>query len=605
MARRRGPYASTAVLAAAILLDGEEAYDIGLSRKRVGDGATPGGIIQATKPEVDAVVATAAALQASKADQATVTALAATVDGKAAQSEVTVLAAEVALLTSGQGGGLIVAASWAALSGYATGTFTVGMAAEVAGDAGTHTDPVSGAVGVSNTGRFRWSAAPAGWERTGDLALSAVESRLTTAEGKLPRVFRVTATDALLKAVVLDAQVWGAFDFEDFYLRREFYDYGPEFNKWAKLDLHGPTGSRVAFYTKNNIDPATAPEWVFLTNVVNGAVQAGYEGFFCALRINWLAVAAFGWNDLLAGFAGSVADSGLERSLNRPPEAVERFLQPFEPYATTIAGVGGTEASVASACTALHLPGVTISRSTFPNSNLSNPATPRRIQVIDGAHDETITPVTILGIQTGLVQPHYSEIVLPPTGILRMAAGGTAPVIEQNHGGIVRGGRSINEGDGYCAHLDGDQLPRRGVNPVMLRERRVHLWEDHTFEPRGLANTACGIGGAATNGMHAVFRRCNFVRGGGTAPHAVFHTVPNTTDPALIEFEDCDFEDGFISVQFLKKHETAVRHRVSFKNCRGAEIQCVISGGIGGGHAFQRTGDITGFAIVSANLDPS
>lgn len=63
MARRRGPYASTAVLAAAILLDGEEAYDTGLGRKRVGDGATAGGRVQATKAEVDAVstVANAAA----------------------------------------------------------------------------------------------------------------------------------------------------------------------------------------------------------------------------------------------------------------------------------------------------------------------------------------------------------------------------------------------------------------------------------------------------------------------------------------------------------------------------------------------------------------
>lgn len=420
------------------------------------------------------------------------------------------------------------------------------------------------------------------------------------------RVFRPTVTDALLLAVVLEAQVWGAFDFEDFYLNREFYDYGAPYNKWAKLNLHGPSGDVVAAFSRTDINPGSAPEWIFLTNVVNGAVQPGYEGIVCALRMDWSAVAAFGWNDLLAGFTGSATASGLRRELNHPASELDKFAGRVEPYSTTVAGTGGSEATVQAAVDALLLDdGSTISRSTFPNSDLSTPATPRRIQVINGAHDETITPQTILGVETGLILPHWSELILPPTAILRMASGGAAPVLEANQASIVRGGKTINSGDGYCFHADGQDLVRRGAAPVVLRYRHVLLIEDHTFEPHGTGSSSAGIGGGAANGLHVVIRRCVFTRGAGIAPHVVFHTVPNTTDPALFEFENCWFDSAFTAVEFLKSHETDVRHVVSFKNCEGGAIDCSISGGIGGGHAFVRAGAITGFTSVSANLDPA
>jgi hypothetical protein len=47
-------------------------------------------------------------------------------------------------------------------------TATIGAVAHITLDGGSHTDPVSGQP-VSNTGEFRWSVSPAGWERIGDL----------------------------------------------------------------------------------------------------------------------------------------------------------------------------------------------------------------------------------------------------------------------------------------------------------------------------------------------------------------------------------------------------------------------------------------------------
>lgn len=61
-------------------------------------------------------------------------------------------------------------ATWTALAA-APGT-TANEAAIVVGDAGTHTDPVVGG-SVSNSGRFAWSASPAGWRRIDDYTSTA------------------------------------------------------------------------------------------------------------------------------------------------------------------------------------------------------------------------------------------------------------------------------------------------------------------------------------------------------------------------------------------------------------------------------------------------
>jgi len=178
MARRRGPYASTAVLAAAILLDGEEAYDVGLGRKRVGDGSTAGGRIQATKSEVDAVSAVANAA----ATQSTVTALTATVAGKASTASLGTAVDRIDALEDAQTSGLIAYGTWAALAAHPTGSLTVGQVAKVYGpDAGTHTDPVAGGT-VANKGVFNWSASPAGWRRIANLEVEDVSAEADRAE---------------------------------------------------------------------------------------------------------------------------------------------------------------------------------------------------------------------------------------------------------------------------------------------------------------------------------------------------------------------------------------------------------------------------------------
>ncbi|MGQ3041449.1 MAG: hypothetical protein ACT6TH_14585 [Brevundimonas sp.] len=591
--------------ATAVRPSGRLTHDVVNKRVAVHDGVTQGGIALAKKAETDTLSAATAALASGKANQSAVTALATTVAGKASADALATLAATVEGLSEGQAGGVLSASTWAELAAFDDADFTDGLAAEVPiSDTGTHTDPKTSAT-VKNAGRFRYDVASSGFTRVGDATLTIVETRLEKVEAGV-RVFRTSVTDQLLLDAVTAAGVWGVFDFEGIYLRREFYDYGPPFNKWAKLNAYDAAGNLVAYWSRTNIDTATAPGVVLLTNVANGAVQPGYQGVLVALKIDWDKVNDHGWNDLLGGLAGSLSSSGIEASLYRPPSALAALLREFKPVSTLIAGEGGTEASVQSAFDSLLIDdGSVIARSTYPNSDLSTPLTPRRIEVIDGDHDETITAVTVSGISQGLVFPHFSQLVLPPTGILRMASGGDAPVMEINVGGGLKGGKSINLGSGYCGHIDGDTMPRRGSGPAILRYFHTVAIEDHTFEPHGLTGSSAGIGGAISNGLHVLIRRCVFQRGAGTAPHSVWHTVPSTTDAGLLEYEDCWFDPAFVAVQFIKSHAGAVRHVVSFRNCEGGAIQCGIQGGVGGPHAFVRAGAISGFTSVAPELDPA
>jgi hypothetical protein len=79
-------------------------------------------------------------------------------------------------------GSLILQPTWNALAGL-TGGF-VGEAAEVpASDTGTHTDPVTSATGVANSGRYAWATSPhVGWQWVSALnSAASVQTALTAA----------------------------------------------------------------------------------------------------------------------------------------------------------------------------------------------------------------------------------------------------------------------------------------------------------------------------------------------------------------------------------------------------------------------------------------
>lgn len=115
MPRRRIPRNTTDVFAGVVMLSGEIAYDSSTGRVRQGDGVTAGGHPLARLSEVQQQ----AAVLATRAAQADLTALSTVVAGKAPQTQVTGLASAVAALqaVSGAAGTTKVVATVAALAG--------------------------------------------------------------------------------------------------------------------------------------------------------------------------------------------------------------------------------------------------------------------------------------------------------------------------------------------------------------------------------------------------------------------------------------------------------------------------------------------------------
>lgn len=79
--------------------------------------------------------------------------------------------------------GYLTFGTWAALSAT-TGT-TANETAIVLGDSGTHTDPVVGGT-VANSGRYAWSASPAGWKWNDDYSSNAVTFHAETVQPPTP-----------------------------------------------------------------------------------------------------------------------------------------------------------------------------------------------------------------------------------------------------------------------------------------------------------------------------------------------------------------------------------------------------------------------------------
>lgn len=151
------------------------------------------------------------------------------------------------------GGGGILKGAWTDGLEDVVGTYA-GQPARVIGDSGTHTDPVTGAVGVDNDGEYGWSTSPAGWERIGDLPPGIEEIDAAVAAEAVIR----SAADANLQSEIdaisnLPAGIEVALDINtDPPL--EWYDTG------ARIAAVPTT--RAFLSNKRPIDMASTVHWV-------------------------------------------------------------------------------------------------------------------------------------------------------------------------------------------------------------------------------------------------------------------------------------------------------------------------------------------------------
>lgn len=91
----------------------------------------------------------------------------------------------------------LVFGSWAALA--ATAGTVNGQRAEVEGDAGTHTDPVTSAT-VANSGVYSYSVAHTGWGWLSDTGIGEIDTRVTTLEATVVTLANADTTEASARA---------------------------------------------------------------------------------------------------------------------------------------------------------------------------------------------------------------------------------------------------------------------------------------------------------------------------------------------------------------------------------------------------------------------
>jgi hypothetical protein len=109
-------------------------------------------------------------------------------------------------------------ASWTELAAVTTGN-TVGQLAYVVGDSGTHTDPVTGTAGRSNSGTFTWATTPAtGWKwvsNTSPLEVNADDARIMreVVDADLADLAEeVYGTTTPNSATAANTNIWGLID---------------------------------------------------------------------------------------------------------------------------------------------------------------------------------------------------------------------------------------------------------------------------------------------------------------------------------------------------------------------------------------------------------
>jgi hypothetical protein len=146
---------------------------------------------------------------------------------------------------------------------------TAGQSAIVLIDAGTHTDPVVGGT-VSNTGIFRYSTSPAGWERIADLISQMAEEQVALASTQADRAEIAAASaegivaSSLLGFTAAASSVpYGVCARVDSYISTQAPTVTRDTNgKWA----HAGTGN-TQFSARFKINPSMAAEFTAGRNV--------------------------------------------------------------------------------------------------------------------------------------------------------------------------------------------------------------------------------------------------------------------------------------------------------------------------------------------------
>jgi len=420
--------------------------------------------------------------------------------------------------------------------------------------------------------------------------------------------FLTAATDTYARSLVTGIKIESG-ESDTYFLNYETVTYAGiplsriKFHLWS-VGL----GALVATWTKQDASQATLlaslPPTINLTQVSNGAIQAGYAGIEATLTLDWTKIVM---TKALSTYT-TVAATGIHSGNIYSSARMDDFLGAPSIKGTLTVGSGQTYATVAAAFAAMRNGVTPLSRSTYPNSDICTYSNQKLIQVAAG-HDELITSFNVGGVDNGQLIPHYATLDIPATARLRMNGANTAPVLEAPHSCRIRGLGTIEQfGDGYGIHIDNVNTLSVAGAASFQRYRLRTVIEDVTIRHHGTASNAAMIGMGISDGQTLICRRVQFIREGvGTSPLVIIHTSPSCINPGLIVFEDCYFNDALITgapdgIQLLKSNVQTARHKIRITNTTISKVTAGNS--VGGNAGWVRDGAFDPSITYTATLDP-
>lgn len=393
-----------------------------------------------------------------------------------------------------------------------------------------------------------------------------------------------------------------------------------------------PNTYRVRFYLRDLTDAMDVAQWTyssatdttvalpptaFLTQVSLGtpfdelpAPNTGpYTGITATAWIDWSVIE---WTRALTTYT-AYANCGILSSNVYTNDRMDVFLDRAEPKIRLSVGAGTTSAthfnSIAAAAQSLYLSGVTITRSTFPCSDICTFSNQVLIEVVDDAYTEDLGTGGTGG--EGLLIPHYCTLRIKPDTMFKRAgnATGLPPVIEGPFSYRLEGYGTVRQnGRGYVLHhdnLNGLSKPS-SVGPAVQ-----HYFIRRVVQARLEASATSQdwiIGEGVSDGQTTLIDRSRIIREGtNTAPFHGAHTSPGSVRPGKIHWRNSSANDSLITgssgaIHVRKSHAMTDLNHIIVEGC---EIGAVTTTNVAGGNAgFVRIGGKSG-ASWDATLDPT
>jgi hypothetical protein len=423
--------------------------------------------------------------------------------------------------------------------------------------------------------------------------------------------FIVDVADEYMRSIVEDIYVEGGDAGHEYILNMETLNIGGG-NGRVRFTVRDATlglnmCTIVVIDTQAAINATTVP-----TLLLFQADLAGYSGITATIWVNWSAIT--NWAYALSAYT-LYTESGIRNDHVYTPTRMREFERRAEPKLRLTVGAGATSDThfntVQDAFDSLYIPGISVTRSTYPNSYICTFSNQVMIEVIDDAYEEEILPTVFFAIrQSKIVFPPFCTLRLRQDTLLWMDDGiGTAPTFEGPFPFRVEGGQLEGRGPGYVFHIDNNngRALRSTVagDKDVLRYPMMSVFEDVTFLPSTDQSTwtlGCGL----SNGHSIIGRRCRVVGPGGLAkPFLGVHTSVATTDPGLVEWTDGYMNDGDLpgssAIQLLKSNAMDVQHTL---NIKGSEMTLVTHGNTAGGaDGWRRAGKIDSDITVAPAMD--